>query len=171
MTNPKLAVLYKEFPWLKNIADNIGYPSIVKVKRLDAQSIVRRTGYATTSDDHYWMIGYFFDQNGTRILQILPEKPVGIIAHLKRWVQKRVTVTVEDALRRYTAKDAVYYVVLFGYDLDHHDGQQLYVYKMPEGVTASELLRNIEEDRARCSEQKLGKAAVELDAELSEANK
>jgi hypothetical protein len=167
--NPKLTVLYKELPWLESISDTIGNPSIVKVKRLDAHSIARWTGYCATSDDYYWITGYFFDKNGTRISRILPEKPVGIIAHLKRWAQRHVTVTVEDALRRYVAKDAVRYVVLFGHDLDHYGELQLYVYKMPEDITASELLRNIEEDRARWAAQKLEASAAELNAELSEA--
>jgi hypothetical protein len=167
--NLKLTVLYKELPWLESIADTIGNPSVVKVKRLDAQSITRWTGHNATPDDYYWIIGYFFDKNGTRISRILPEKPVGIIAHLKRWAQRRVVVTVEDALKRYAAKDAVRYVVLFGHDLDHYGALQLYVYKMPEDVTVSELLHNIEEDRARWATQKLEEATVKLNAELSEA--
>jgi hypothetical protein len=169
--NAKLTVLYKEMPWLKTIADEIGNPSVVKVKRLDATSITRWTGQSVTCDDSYWIDGYFFDRNGTLMLRIVPEKPVGIIAHIKRWAQARARVTIEDALRRYTAKDAVRYVVLFGHHLDDYGQLSLYVYKMPEGITTSEFLRNIEEERVNDATQKLQAAAAELSAELSEAEK
>jgi hypothetical protein len=169
--NPKLTVLYKEMPWLKNIPitdKKYGDPGVIKVKRLDSSSITRWVGYIGTSDDFYWMRGYFFDQQGNLISRILPKKPVGIIARIKEFVKTYEQVTIENALARCASKDQVRYVVLCGHDCDDCSSQ-LYVYKMPEGITASELLRDIEEDRARWAAQKLESAALELDAELSEA--
>ena len=171
--NPKLEVLYKEMPWLKMFADEIGDPSVVKVKRLDHESLDRWTGVITTSDDSYWMRGYFFDENGECISQIVPPRPVNIweciLKILREFKSAGVydIVTVKEALGHCSHKDAVHYVVLFGNDINHYCQLQLYVYKMPKGIMATELLREVEEKRAKTKAQDLVTASAEVKEEIS----
>lgn len=154
--NPKLAVLYKEMKWLRVLIDDIGNPSIVKVKRLDSTSITRATGQLVKNDDHYLVEGYFFDARGWIISPIEPQKPIGILNNLKNIYRlcacalrggRQDYITVEEALTQCATRDSVRFVVLYGNHPDDCMQNSLYVYKMPDGITASELLRRVEVER------------------------
>lgn len=164
--NPKLNALYKELPWLTVLKKEIGDPGVVKVQRLDEESAQRFVGSIQTSDDSYWIKGYFFDEKGN-IVSKISHRPVGIMRYLRSLWNNECT-TVEDALVALQKRDDVKYVALFGYDINHYSQTQLYVYKMPQGRTTSEFLREIAEQRAHKIADEFNKASDEVSAELSE---
>lgn len=164
--NQKLNALYKELPWLTVIKKEIGDPGVVKVQRLDAESIQRFVGSIATSDDSYWIKGYFFDEKGN-IISKIAHIPVGIMGHLRSFWSNKCT-TVEDALLALHNIDEVKYVALFGYDINHYSQTQLYVYKMPQGCTPSEFLKKLNEERALKIAAQFDQASDEVRAELSQ---
>ena len=175
--NPKLAALYKELPWLVRVADKITNPSVVKVKRLDRQDIdYLWTGNVATLDDFYWATGYFVDENGSYLSMISPQSPSRTRRLADLWKKfwstdcpwRKNYVTVEQALRECPNKDEVCYIVRFGHDLSHYGCLQLYVYKMPKGITASEFLCLVDNARAEESAAKGGRALEEVRKEMSE---
>lgn len=165
--NPKLTALYKELPWLTILKKEIGNPGVVKVQRLDKESAQRFVGSIQTSDDSYWITGYFFDEKGN-ILSKISHKPVGIMGYLRSFWNNECT-TVEDALLALQNRDEVEYVALFGHDLNHYSQTQLYIYKMPQGRTASEFLKEVATQRTQEINTKFLKASEEIKAELSES--
>lgn len=164
----KLEALYKELPWLVVLRKEIGEPSFVKVKRLDAESAKRWIGRVVTSDDSYNISGYFFDSKGGCISKIYPQKPAGVLKRILTFFSQRDTTTIEETLRQCANKDEVRYIVLFGYDLNHYGSNQLYVYKIPQGRTVSDFLQEVADQRAQESNIKSTQASEEIAAELSE---
>jgi len=165
--NSKLIALYKELPWLTKLQNEIGDPSVVKVQRLDRESAQRFIGSTTTSDDSYWIRGYFFDQKGNIVSKISPRRP-GFFGFLHSLWAASITTTVEEALEREARLEEVQYIVLFGQDLNHYCQDQLYIYKMPKGLTASQFLVGIEEQRKQERKSSLAIASVEVHAEIAE---
>jgi len=140
----------------------------VKVKRLDAESIKRWIGTCVTSDDSYYIYGYFFDSKGNYISKVSPQKPVGLLNRIYAFFRDGSNTSIEEALWQCANKDEVRYVILFGHDLNHYCSLQLYVYKMPQGCTASELLKEMADQRAQKLNTEAVAASEEIRVELTE---
>lgn len=168
MLNAKLVALYKQFPWLIALKDEIGNPSVVKVARLDIDSLQRWCGTVTTDDDGYFIKGYFFS-NGSLFGEIHPRNSKGFWASLKHVFGStpvRLVQTIAEAAQVHPKKDEISEIVLFGHDLNHYGSLQLYVYRMPEGKSISDLLADLQRSKLENRQANLAKAEQELTQEL-----
>lgn len=172
--NAKLIALFKQFPWLTALKDEIGNPSVVKVARLDTDSIRRWCGTITTEDDSYFMKGYFFNNNyghGFPLGEIHPRRATGFRASLKRLFASspvRLAQTIEEVVRIHPTRDEITDIVLFGHDLNHYGSLQLYVYRLPKGKTMSDLLYQLDAEQKKQAQTDAAKAVMELKAEMEQ---
>ncbi len=166
MVNAKLVALYKQFPWLIALRNEIGNPGVVKVARLDTESIQRWCGEITTEDDSYFIKGYFFN-NGSLWGEVHPVLPKGLIAFVKSMFGTIARQqTIEGAARQLPMKERITDVVLFGHDLNHYGQLQLYVYRLPNEKNMVDLLSELDLFRKEEEKNALLKAQTELEEEL-----
>ena len=151
----KIEVLFKEYPWLINIHPNIANANSFRVKRLDTRSI--ELGCVSISSwEHGNDTCWFLDKDG-KVIHKFPKfknKFTGIF-----WrIFSTYGILVEGEMRKLAKPESVSYIVR------QYGRRNCYIelIKMAKGKTLSDLLYELDVERASKDEEEYKKTLKEV---------